>query len=55
MNTELDVSWFDLKKYDVLAELDLSGWHQQLLTRNHITVLIENNELNPVHTENISF
>jgi hypothetical protein len=45
MSTELDVSWFDLKKYDALAELDLSGWHQQLLTRNHITVLIENNEL----------
>lgn len=45
MSAELDVSWFDLKKYDALAELDLTGWYQQILTRNHIAVLIENNEL----------
>jgi hypothetical protein len=26
MSEELDVSWFDLEKYDFLAELDLSDW-----------------------------
>ncbi|MDD5229396.1 MAG: DUF6387 family protein [Methylococcales bacterium] len=36
MSTELDVSWFDLKKYDDLASMDLSGWHTQLDVRNLI-------------------
>lgn len=36
MSKELDTSWFDLKKYDELSELDLSGWHTQIETRNII-------------------
>lgn len=30
MKEELDTSWFDLKKYDKLSELDLIGWYTQL-------------------------
>lgn len=33
MSKELDVSWFDLKKYDDLASMDLGGWHTQLDVR----------------------
>ncbi len=33
MSKELDTSWFDLKNYDKLNELDLQGWHSQLSTR----------------------
>lgn len=36
MAEELDVSWFDLKKYDALAELNLGGWHTQLEVRKLI-------------------
>ncbi len=28
-----DLSWFDLRKYDGLAELDLVGWFEQISTR----------------------
>lgn len=31
MDEELDTSWFDLKKYEGLNKLDLSGWYTQLL------------------------
>jgi hypothetical protein len=36
MSKELDVSWFDLSKYDELASMDLSGWHTQLDVRSLI-------------------
>ncbi|MDD5227740.1 MAG: hypothetical protein PHN45_10615 [Methylococcales bacterium] len=38
MAEELDVSWFDLSKYDALAELDLVGWRDLLEVRNFINV-----------------
>ncbi len=28
-----DISWFDLRKYDGLSELDLISWHRQIHTR----------------------
>ena len=28
-----DISWFDLRKYDGLSELDLIGWHEQIKSR----------------------
>lgn len=40
MSTELDVSWFDLKKYDALAKLDLGGWYTQIKVREKIFHLI---------------
>jgi len=36
MSAELDVSWFDLKKYEFVAELDLNGWYHQIEVRNNI-------------------
>lgn len=36
MSNELDTSWFDLKKYDELNNLDLLGWHCQLISRKWI-------------------
>ncbi len=41
MSKELDVSWFDLKKYDALAELDLSGWQRQIEIRQLISYDLE--------------
>ena len=40
MAEELDVSWFDLSKYDALDELDLSEWHTQLEVRNVIANIV---------------
>jgi hypothetical protein len=34
VSKELDTSWFDLKKYDKLNELDLGGWCKQLTARH---------------------
>ncbi len=34
MSKELDTSWFDLKKYNGLNELDLIGWHRQIQIRS---------------------
>ncbi len=34
MSKELDTSWFDLKNYDKLNELDLGGWCKQLTARH---------------------
>lgn len=47
MANELDVSWFDLSKYDELASMDLSGWHNQLEVRNLITYFIEEKYTHP--------
>jgi hypothetical protein len=59
MSAELDVSWFDLKKYDGFVKLDLNGWYVQLCTRSTLFESIhkENNFLpimrglqkNPIH------
>jgi hypothetical protein len=50
MKEEFDTSWFDLKKYDKLSELDLMVWYTQLdfrkvilhcgLSKEHIEQLI---------------
>jgi hypothetical protein len=36
MSKKLDTSWFDLKKYDELKNLDLLGWCCQLWARQHL-------------------
>jgi hypothetical protein len=36
MEKKLDTSWFDLKKYERLKELDLYGWERQISARQHI-------------------
>ncbi|MDD2863977.1 MAG: DUF6387 family protein [Methylococcales bacterium] len=36
MSKELDVSWFDLSKYDELASMDLNGWCYLLEVRQFI-------------------
>ncbi len=36
MSKKLDTSWFNLKNYDGLKDLDLYGWHQQLAIRGKI-------------------
>lgn len=41
MSKTLDTSWFDLKNYNKLNELDLRGWYCQLLMRYHIKFFIE--------------
>lgn len=39
MSTELDVSWFDLKKYDALAEQDLTQWFKLLSMREVLGIM----------------
>ena len=36
MENEFDSSWFDLRNYDKLKDLDLLGWHRQISIRNWI-------------------
>lgn len=36
MEKKLDLSWFDLKKYEGLKELDLYGWERQISERQNI-------------------
>jgi hypothetical protein len=36
VSKELDTSWFDLKNYDKLSELDLFGWQCQLAMRSYM-------------------
>lgn len=46
MSKELDVSWFDLKKYDALAELDLKGWYMQIDAR--LCIIYEGDLMNEI-------
>jgi hypothetical protein len=36
ISKKLDTSWFDLKNYDKVKELDLREWHFQLSMRKHL-------------------
>lgn len=36
MLKKTDISWFDLRKYDKLNEVDLIGWHRQIQIRTYL-------------------
>jgi hypothetical protein len=36
VSKEFDTSWFDLKKYENLIDLDLIGWHRQIQIRSFL-------------------
>jgi hypothetical protein len=38
---ELNTSWFDLKNYEKLGELDIVGWHKQIALRSFFLSLID--------------
>jgi hypothetical protein len=40
MSTKLDTSWFNLKNYDGLKDLDLYGWYLQLHIRDWIKFIL---------------
>lgn len=40
MEKKLDTSWFDLKKYEELKELDLYGWERQISARQGIKTFL---------------
>jgi hypothetical protein len=42
MAKKLDTSWFNLKNYDKLSTLDLSGWYRQISMRNYLHFLVDN-------------
>ncbi len=39
MSKEFDTSWFDLKNYDYLSKLDLTGWIEQIIERLHVHII----------------
>jgi hypothetical protein len=41
MVKEFDTSWFNLRNYDKLTDLDLSGWYEQIINRRILRNLIK--------------
>jgi hypothetical protein len=54
VSKELDTSWFDLKKYDKLNELDLRGWYYQIHERLLCCHHLNNNDLIRYYTDVIN-
>ena len=56
MSEQLDISWFDLEKYNELSNLDLIGWLRQIEVRCYIDTLLhdENSIFNCQSFEGLS-
>jgi len=55
MSKKFDTSWFNLKNYEKLGDLDLYGWYQQLVIRNRIkSVLLSYDDIIDIEGEDLN-